>query len=139
MSRVIVTDDIATCHALRRTVFIGEQAVPEHEEIDGRDGEAVHLLAFDGARPVGTARILVAGSVGKIGRVCVLREARGAGHGAALTNAALAWMADQPGIVQARLGAQLHALDFYARLGFVEEGEVFLDAGIPHREMVRTL
>ncbi|MEC8902256.1 MAG: GNAT family N-acetyltransferase, partial [Pseudomonadota bacterium] len=29
----------------------------------------------------------------------------------------------------------LHALAFYERLGFVAHGDVFMDAGIPHREM----
>ena len=78
------TRDIATCRALRRVVFIEEQGVSEADEIDDLDGEAIHLLAVVAGRPVGTARLLLQGETGKIGRVCVLAEARGAGIGAAL-------------------------------------------------------
>lgn len=133
------TEDLATCRALRRAVFIEEQGVSEADEIDGRDGEAIHLLARQGGRAVGTARLLVAGAVGKIGRVCVLREARGQGIGAALIRAAVAELAALDGVAEARLGAQTHALGFYARLGFVAEGPEFPDAGIPHRMMVQAL
>lgn len=70
------TDDIEACRALRRTVFIEEQGVSEAEEIDDLDGEAIHLLATDAGRPVGTARLLVRGETGKIGRVCVLAHCR---------------------------------------------------------------
>jgi predicted GNAT family N-acyltransferase len=53
------TRDIATCLALRRSVFIDEQGVSEADEIDDLDAVAVHLLAMLGGRPVGSARLLV--------------------------------------------------------------------------------
>lgn len=133
------TDDIAACRALRRVVFIEEQGVSEADEMDGRDAEAIHLLASREGRPVGTARLLVAGETGKIGRVCVLRDARGTGLGAALIAAAVAEFRAMSGIAQVRLGAQVHALGFYERLGFTAEGPVYLDAGIEHRDMVLML
>jgi predicted GNAT family N-acyltransferase len=136
---ITVTTDIATCQALRRVVFIEEQGVPEADEVDGLDGKAIHLLALTGSVPVGTARLLVKGPVGKIGRVCVLREARGTGLGAALILAALDELRCQPGVTVAVLGAQSHATGFYEKLGFTVKGEEFLDAGIPHREMVLDL
>lgn len=138
-ARIAVTRDIAACQRLRRTVFTEEQGVSEADEIDGLDAGAIHLLAWAGARPVGTARLLLQGATGKIGRVCVLPEARGTGLGAALIEAALAELRRQPGVREAVLGAQSHATGFYARLGFTVEGEEFLDAGIPHRHMRRTL
>jgi ElaA protein len=133
------TDDLARCLALRRRVFIEEQGVPEADEVDGLDAGAVHLLATDAGRPVGCARLLLRGSTGKIGRVCVLPEMRGRGVGAALVRAAVARLAATPGITEARLGAQTHALGFYQRLGFVATGPEYADAGIPHRDMVRPL
>ena len=84
---------------------------------------------------MGTARILVGSDYGKIGRVCVLTEARGEGIGAQLIRAAVARLRAEPGIVEARLGAQTHALGFYERLGFVAFGLDYLDAGMPHRDM----
>lgn len=139
MIRVAVTDDLATCLSLRRAVFIEEQGVPEAEEVDGRDGDAVHMLATRDGAPVGTARILILGDTGKIGRVCVLPAARGTGAGVALVQAAVAHLRGVPGVARARLGAQVHAVGFYARLGFAAEGPVYDDAGIPHRDMVLPL
>ena len=138
-ARSAVTDDIATCRALRRVVFIEEQGVSEADEVDDLDGVALHLLAMPDGRPVGTARLLVEGDTGKIGRVCVLADARGTGLGAALIRAAVAEFRAMPGVTKAKLGAQVHALGFYERLGFVAVGPVYLDAGIPHRDMVLAL
>jgi predicted GNAT family N-acyltransferase len=137
--KIEVTGDIPTCQALRRVVFIDEQGVSEADEVDGLDGRAIHLLAWDGDCPVGTARLLVKGQIGKIGRVCVLPEVRGSGLGAALIGAALEVLRGQPGVTEAYLGSQSHATGFYEKLGFAVEGEEFIDAGIPHRHMRRAL
>ena len=137
--RIEVTRDIATCQHLRRVVFIEEQGVSEEDEVDGLDASAIHLLAFDEGGAVGTARLLVKGAVGKIGRVCVLPSARGTGLGAALIRAALEELRRQPGVAEAYLGSQSHATGFYEKLGFVVEGDEFIDAGIPHRHMRRAL
>ncbi len=133
------TRDIATCRALRRTVFIEEQGVSEADEVDDKDDEAIHLLARLNGRPVGSARLLVLGDTGKIGRVCVLADQRGTGLGAALMRAAVERFRQVPGVKTVKLGAQTHALGFYERLGFTAHGPEFDDAGIPHREMVLPL
>ena len=132
------TTDIDACRALRRTVFIEEQGIAEADEIDDLDGEAVHLLALQDGQPVGTARLLRKGDSGKIGRVCVLADARGRGIGAALIRAAVETFRGL-GLRQAKLGAQAHALGFYAALGFEAVGEVYEDAGIAHRDMILML
>lgn len=132
------TRDIATCRHLRRVVFIEEQGVPETDEIDDKDDEAVHLLATDAGQPVGSARLLLSGSTGKIGRVCVLPTHRGTGLGAALIRAALAELRAR-GMTTAKLGSQTHAIGFYERLGFTATGPEYMDAGIAHRDMTRTL
>ena len=131
------TEDLDACLGLRRTVFIEEQGVSEADEIDDLDAEALHLLAKQADRPVGTARVVFADGIAKIGRVCVLPEARGTGLGAALIRAALE--ASRGKAQQARLGAQTHALGFYERLGFTAFGPVYDDAGIPHRDMARDI
>ncbi len=129
------TRDIALCRALRRTVFIEEQGVSEADELDDLDDAAVHLLATEDGQPLGSARLLVLGDTGKIGRVCVLASARGRGLGAALIRAAVATFATLPGVKHVKLGAQTHALGFYEALGFRPVGAVYDDAGIPHRDM----
>mgnify|MGYP005851831859 CR=1 FL=1 len=139
MIHIAPTRDIATCRRLRRAVFIDEQGVREADELDDKDDEAIHLLATVGGQPMGSARLMLSGDTGKIGRVCVIVQARGTGLGAALMRAAVEELRKQPGITRAKLGAQTHALGFYERLGFVAEGPVYEDAGIPHRDMLLTL
>lgn len=133
------TQDIAACLELRRIVFMVEQNVSEDEERDGKDDIAHHILARQDGTPVGCARILIDGHTGKIGRVCVLAEARGTGLGQVIMAACLEHLKPIPGIRRAVLGAQTHALGFYENLGFVAYGPEFLDANIPHRMMERAL
>ena len=133
------TRDLRTCFELRRVVFVAEQGVSLAEEQDGHDAQAIHLLARVDGLPIGTARILIADGVAKIGRVCVLRAHRGQGHGAALVRACCAAAARRDGVDAAKLGAQTHAIGFYEALGFVARGPVYDDAGIPHRDMTRAL
>lgn len=118
--------------AVRETVFVEEQGVPLSLEWDDQDAIARHLLARDATgQPIGTARLL---PDGHIGRMAVLADWRGKGVGSALLQAVLA-QARQHGLTQVMLNAQCSALGFYERLGFVAEGPVFDDAGIPHRRM----
>jgi predicted GNAT family N-acyltransferase len=136
---ITLTGDIATCQSLRRVVFIEEQGVSVADEVDGKDASARHLLAITAGRPVGTARLLTDGASGKIGRVCVLADARGQGIGAALVRSAVEVFRADPGIAFALLGSQTHAIGFYERLGFHATGPVYDDAGIPHRDMILAL
>ncbi|NRB16901.1 MAG: GNAT family N-acetyltransferase [Rhodobacteraceae bacterium] len=133
---ISVTSDHGACFALRHQVFVVEQDVPIDEEIDDLDKLATHLLATGDGVPTGTARVVYQGDTAKIGRVCVLKSARGTGLGADLIKAAVQIAEDQPGVTKAKLGAQTHALGFYEKLGFAAFGPVYLDAGIEHRDMV---
>jgi predicted GNAT family N-acyltransferase len=139
MIRIYRPADPTACYALRHTVFVEEQNVPLDLERDALDDSAIHLLAEKDGVAMGTARIVVLGETGKIGRVCVLRHARGTGIGVALIEAALEELRNTPGIARAALGAQIDALGFYEKLGFVAYGPVFDDAGIDHRMMEQQL
>ena len=136
--RVIITDwptHQTQLSEVRARVFVEEQRVPVELELDELDAGAVHALALDGAKPVGTGRLL---HDGRIGRMAVLPEYRGRGVGAALLKALVAAAADC-GHRQITLHAQTHAIAFYEKLGFRAYGEEFDDAGIPHRAMRRGL
>ena len=89
--------------------------------------------------PVGTARILTLGEIGKIGRVCVLAPYRGRGYAKALMGACLSHLKADERITMAKLGAQISALGLYESLGFQACGADYMDAGILHRDMVLTL
>ena len=126
--------DNADLRRIREAVFIAEQSVPPELEWDGYDDEAIHFLALENGYPIGTARLL---SDGQIGRVSVLRDWRGMNVGDALMRAAIA-EAEQRGLREQRLTAQVHATRFYERLGFEVVSEEFLEAGLPHVDMLRT-
>ncbi|MFW2544324.1 GNAT family N-acetyltransferase [Primorskyibacter sp. 2E107] len=123
------------CFDIRRTVFIEEQGFSEEDEWDDLDATSIHLLISDGGRPLATARLLVQDGVGKIGRICVLKEGRGKGLGAMLVRYGLEHFRDDPDVTLVKLGAQVHALGFYEKLGFTAFGPEYLDGTVPHREM----
>jgi predicted GNAT family N-acyltransferase len=125
--------DNADIRRIREAVFIAEQHVPPELEWDSDDPTAVHFLALEGDYPIGTARLLPDGT---IGRVSVLKDWRGLKVGDALMNAVII-EAQQRDLKQQTLSAQVHATLFYERLGFRVVSEEFLEAGIPHVDMVR--
>ena len=121
---------------IREAVFISEQRVPEALEWDGLDPLCTHALAWnDLGEAIGTARMR---ADGVIGRMAVLRNWRGRGVGQALLETLL-HLAVKQGLQQVTLAAQIHAVGFYERAGFHAIGAPFMDAGIPHRMMVKDL
>ncbi|MFM7120342.1 MAG: GNAT family N-acetyltransferase [Gammaproteobacteria bacterium] len=126
----------ATLQRVREIVFIDEQQVPREEEWDGQDDSARHFLATEpNGLACGCARLL---PTGQIGRMAVLADMRGHGIGMCLLQAALR-AAHAAGMTRVFLHAQTHALEFYRKAGFMAHGDAFMEAGIPHREMVRDL
>jgi predicted GNAT family N-acyltransferase len=122
--------------AVRWKVFVEEQQVPEDEEWDEHDHRCRHVLAaaMDGT-PIGTGRLV---PDGHIGRMAVLKNWRGGGVGSALMHRLLQ-LAREARHEVIRLHAQTHAIGFYEKHGFVAEGEEFMEAGIPHFVMTKSL
>lgn len=121
---------------VRREVFILEQGVPEALEWDAADALSLHVVAFaEDGQVLGTARLL---PDGHIGRMAVRHPVRGRGVGSAMLQA-LIDAAGARGDERLALHAQSHATGFYARFGFVPEGDEFDEAGIAHRLMRRVL
>jgi predicted GNAT family N-acyltransferase len=122
---------------VREEVFVKEQAVPIDEELDGKDDATFHVLALWDGVPVGTARIFV-GEPAKIGRVAVRQPYRGKAIGGAIMQVAEA-IAREQGSHTCGLDSQVSAIPFYERMAYVVDGPEFLDAGIPHRHMSKSL
>ena len=121
---------------IRHEVFVVEQRVPQELEIDDMDEVSIHAVAYDAAGfPIGTGRLL---TDGHIGRMAVLQSSRGAGVGSQILSTLIA-EARGMGFHKVALHAQLHAMPFYERHGFVAEGEPFDDAGIQHKVMMLDL
>jgi len=125
--------------AIRHWVFQIEQGVDPDLDFDGRDLEAMQILALVGDQPVGTARVRDLGDrTVKIERLAVLREFRGQGIGCKIMEFILEVL-QQRQIQTVQLHAQLQAKALYDKLGFVAIGDVFTEAGIPHIKMQKQL
>jgi predicted GNAT family N-acyltransferase len=126
-------DDVRGAISVREQVFCREQGVPRAEEIDGRDEQALHVVAVAAAsqRVIATLRLLLDADRAKLGRVAVESEWRDRGIASRMLELALAG-ARERGCVQVRLAAQLQATGLYRRAGFSVESEPFDEAGIAH-------
>ena len=128
--------DSAAIRAVRNEVFSVEQGISAALDFDGRDQECVHVLARLGdSTPVGTARMLPDGHVG---RIAVTKPWRGRGVGSSLVEY-LCEAAGERGLDQVFLHSQVQAAGFYTGLDFEVRGDAFMEAGIEHVLMVRNL
>ena len=126
----------AAAAQIRLQVFVEEQRVPADIEMDEHDAVCIHALAYDDAgRVIGTGRLL---PDGHIGRMAVTKAWRGQGAGGMILER-LVEQAKLRGDQAVVLSAQVHAARFYRGHGFVEEGEAYLEAGIKHQQMRRSL
>ena len=125
---------------LRSDVFVVEQDCP-YPDLDGRDLEPAtrHVWlspADEPGNPRSYLRILGEPEGGvRIGRVCTAADARGLGLSRRLMTAALQRVGDGPCV----LDAQSYLVDFYASFSFVIDGAEFVEDGIAHTPMRRSL
>lgn len=120
---------------LRQDIFIVEQHCPYHD-IDGIDGEWLHLCGFDKEGLVAYARLHCPGNeTSEIGRVVVHARGRGKSYGRVLMQRAITEIFARAPEQPIELNAQTYLLDFYSSLGFVAMGAEYLEDGIPHQLM----
>ncbi|MFZ5523832.1 MAG: GNAT family N-acetyltransferase [Pseudomonadota bacterium] len=118
--------------SIREAVFVKEQGVPAELEWDGLDGGCRHALAISHqGDAIGCGRML---ADGHIGRISVLPQWRKQKVGTAIMEALLNY-ARAHDYRQVDVDAQTNAVPFYRKFDFVEEGKVFMDAGLPHIKM----
>ncbi|KAB2337244.1 GNAT family N-acetyltransferase [Cytobacillus depressus] len=130
--------ELQDAFSVRKTVFIEEQKVSEEEEMDQFDDTAVHFVQYDGNQPIGAGRFRTIDRVGKVERICVIKEKRKTGAGKAIMQK-IEEYAKKHEIPVLKLNAQTHAIPFYSGLGYEIISEEFLDAGIPHRTMQKLM
>lgn len=131
----------AEASRIRFRVFVEEQGVPCDIELDERDADCVHALAYDQEKVVGTGRLLPReenDAAAHIGRMAVLAECRGRGIGSRILES-LIDKARERGDKLIALSAQVRAVEFYRSHGFQPMGEIYAEAGIPHRKMRRAI
>jgi predicted GNAT family N-acyltransferase len=133
---VTTEEDMKRCFTIRREVFVGEQNVPADLEIDGQDPAARHFAAKAEGEMVATCRVRLMGSAAKIERVAVLKDFRNKGIGRILMRYIMNELRKTGQISLFKLSSQAQAVPFYEKLGFKTRGGEYLDAGIPHYDMV---
>ena len=135
----LTIDELYAILRLRAEVFVVEQDCP-YQDLDNKDQKCFHVMLYEGDQLLGYSRLVPAGLSYKeiaIGRVISAKSHRGKGLGKEVMELAIRYCGEIWGNGPIRLSAQVYAKDFYSSLGFVAEGEEYLEDGIPHVEMVR--
>lgn len=134
-------DDLQKAFQIRKEVFVKEQGVPledEFDAFDNLDGQCEHILVNYEERPVGTGRLRFVESIGKLERICILKQYRNYGLGKIIIKK-LEEIAAEKGADSVKLHGQTQAEGFYQKLGYHTSSDVFMEDGIPHVLMVKEL
>lgn len=124
---------------LRNEIFIVEQNCP-YQDLDNKDFNATHILVYLDGKLVAYSRIFDVGITFKeasIGRVITHKKVRSSGIGKLLMEKSIETLYELYGKQNIRIGAQYYAIPFYKKFNFVTEGEVYLEDGIKHIEMIK--
>jgi len=140
ISRVAkLPEEFPVVATIRKIVFQEEQGVDTALEFDGKDDICEHLIAYLDNQAVGTARLrYLDDKTVKIERLAVLSIARRQGIGQKIMEEALEFIVHK-NMTEVVVYAQLYIKSLYQKLNFIEVGEIFLEAGIPHIEMRMSL
>lgn len=127
------------CKSIRKEVFIDEQGVDPKIEMDSKDADCEHVLAFYKNKPIATARLLrISSEKYKIGRMAVKKKFRRSGIGSKL----LSFMENQlknNNIQFIELNAQKYVETFYLKNGYTSVGNEFFEANILHIKMQKNI
>lgn len=134
-----IPEEFPAIAAIRKTVFQEEQGVDTALEFDGKDDICEHLIAYSDGQAVGTARIrYLDDKTVKIERLAVLSLARGQGIGQKIMEQSLEVIAKK-NINEVVVHSQAYIKSLYQKLGFIQVGDIFEEAGIPHIEMKKKI
>ncbi|MEA1010567.1 MULTISPECIES: GNAT family N-acetyltransferase [Bacillus cereus group] len=143
MQSQLITEltDLETAFHIRKEVFVKEQGVPladEFDTFDQIDEECKHILVFHNELPVGTGRIRFVDGIGKLERICILKDYRKYGLGKVIIQA-LEEIARNKDATKVKLHGQTQAEGFYGKLGYQTSSDMFMEDGIPHILMTKVL
>lgn len=131
-------ENLEECFKVRYEVFVNEQKFDEGIEIDEIDNIAYHVLITNENTPIATARYFQKNDIWKIGRVCVLKQYRNLKLGNVLMECIENHLIEL-NVDKIYITSQLHAIGFYEKNGFVQEGEIFLEEGCEHKKMYKII
>lgn len=123
---------------IRKTVFEDEQGfIDEFDEIDEND-KTKHVVLYKDSVPIATCRFFKVNDEYKIGRIAVVKEYRGQGIGRIIVSCAEEKVYELGGR-ELCLSSQVRVQGFYEKLGYVAEGDVYMDEMCPHIKMRKKL
>ncbi|MBT8254440.1 MAG: GNAT family N-acetyltransferase [Flavobacteriaceae bacterium] len=124
---------------LRSEVFVVEQHCV-YLDMDGKDEKAIHVLGFEDDKLVAYLRIFKPGDYYEettIGRVVVKKKMRSKGYGYDIMKASIKAVETKINSQKITVSAQTYLRKFYNELGFIEQGEEYMEDDIPHIRMTR--
>lgn len=135
---IIPPESIDDAKEVRRQVFQKEQGIEKNLDFDGDDNTAIHVVVYKDKKPLATSRIRFLNNKekAKVERVAVLSSMRGLGIGKLVMSIIDNYLKEEK-VLEVFLDSQLSAKEFYKKLGYTQEGEVFEEVGIPHVKMVK--
>ncbi len=119
---------------IREEVFVKGQNISIDREKDGLDTSSEHAILYYNNKPAGTARIRYVDNKMKLERIAILDEVRGKGLGIKLMKF-LVQYGKEKRVKEIYMHAQYYLLNFYAKFGFKQRGDIFYDTDIKHIEM----
>ncbi|MFC7062823.1 GNAT family N-acetyltransferase [Halobacillus seohaensis] len=130
--------EIKDAFAVREAVFVNEQNVSIDDERDALDETATHIVGYVDEQPLIASRLRFVDDYGKFERICVVKSRRGLTLGKQVIQH-MENVTKATGYYKAKLNSQTHAEGFYQSLGYETVSDEFIDAGIPHVTMIKTL
>ena len=122
---------------IRSEVFVIEQRCI-YQDIDGKDKKAMHVMGKNNNEIIAYTRILDSGDCydfPSISRVVVKKKNRGAERGKEIMKESIKYIKETLKEKTIVLAAQKYLENFYRELGFIAEGEEYLEDEIPHQKM----
>ena len=139
VKKVETTQELQAAYLVREKVFVEEQGVPLHLELDEHDATAIHFIVYDNEKVIAASRIReIDAGIGKIERVCVLKDYRGKKLGMLIMKE-VEKHASEKGLKKLKLHAQSYSVPFYEKLNYIVTSPEFMDADIPHRVMEKDI
>lgn len=125
--------------SIRKEVFIEEQKVPFELEVDEFEESSIHFVVYDGEEPIAAGRLRpLDQNNAKVERICVKQTFRGKGIGKLIMDK-IETLAKEKDFTTLKLNAQTHAEKFYELIGYQTYSDIFMDAGIPHVSMKKSI
>ena len=130
-------EDFSAASAIRLSVFVKEQGVPQENEYDEYDKSAYHAVLFENNIPVACGRLYFTDNdnIAHIGRVAVLKQYRRKGYATTVCGKLIDIAKSFRKTELITLDAQKYVVELYKKLGFKVVGKEFSEENIPHLKM----